>query len=202
MNALTQADRDRLTTAYADALDRHLRYMAEQRDKQTITVQGTQPAKQEIQCRTQGKDSAVQSPRTALSLPGPSVSCCTDTRQPCFASQLGVEVQAVTQAESVICTLVLTGAHRCDISPILRNTRWAEWYQDSSQMHDDDEDGELIVSLPIASLQEAEEALRLTSGVKCSLGRHLCFVLRGEKIVYINLCDSGRGWQELSGSLY
>jgi hypothetical protein len=41
MNTLTQADRDRLTTAYTDALDRHLRYMAEQRSKQTITVQGT-----------------------------------------------------------------------------------------------------------------------------------------------------------------
>jgi hypothetical protein len=69
-------------------------------------------------------------------------------------------------------------------------------------MHDDDEDGELIVSLPIASLQEAEEALRLTSGVKCSFGRQLCFVLRDEKTAYINLCDSGQAWQELSGSLY
>jgi hypothetical protein len=49
MNTLTQADRNKLATAYADALDRHLRYMAEQRANQADTVQGTQPAKQEIQ---------------------------------------------------------------------------------------------------------------------------------------------------------
>ena len=114
---------------------------------------------------------------------------------------LGVEVQAMTQAESVICTLVLTGAHRCDISPVLRGTKWAEWYQDASPLHDDWDD-ELIINVPIASLQEAEEALRLTSGVKCSFGRQLCFVLRDEKTAYINLCDSGQAWQELSGSLY
>jgi len=41
MNTLTQADRDRLTTAYTDALDRHLLFMTQQRAKQTITVQGT-----------------------------------------------------------------------------------------------------------------------------------------------------------------
>jgi len=108
----------------------------------------------------------------------------------------------MTQAESVICTLVLTGAHACDISPVLRGTRWAEWYQDASPMHDD-LDGELIISLPIASLQEAQEALQLTSGVKCSLGRQLCFVSRhGEKIAHVCLADSGKGWQELSGSFY
>jgi len=106
----------------------------------------------------------------------------------------------MTQAESVICTLVLTGVHRWDIRPILRNTRWDNWYQDASPMNDDEEDGELIVSLPIASLQEAQESLQLTSGVKCSLGRQLCFVLRGEKTVCINLCDSGNAWQELSGA--
>ena len=107
----------------------------------------------------------------------------------------------VAQAESVICTLILTGAHPCDISPVLRETRWAEWYHDASQMHAD-LDGELIVSLPIASLQEAQEALQLTSNVKCSLGRQLCFVARGEKIAHVNLSDSGKGWQELSGSFY
>ena len=107
----------------------------------------------------------------------------------------------MAQAESVICTLVLTGAHQCDISPMLRNTKWAEWYQDASPMHDDWDD-ELIVSLPIASLQEAQEALQLTSGVKCSLGRHLCFVSRGEKVSHVNLSDNGNGWQELSGSFY
>ncbi len=42
MNTLTQADRDKLTKAYADALDRHLRYMAEQ---QTMTIKSTQPPK-------------------------------------------------------------------------------------------------------------------------------------------------------------
>jgi len=68
-------------------------------------------------------------------------------------------------------------------------------------MHDD-WDGELIISLPIASLQEAQEALQLTSGVKCSLGRQLCFVSRGEKIAHVCLADSGQGWQELSGSFY
>ena len=107
----------------------------------------------------------------------------------------------MAQAESVICTLVLTGVHRCDISPILRNTRWDEWYQDASPMCND-EDGELIVSLPIISLQEVQEALQLTSGVKCSFGRQLCFISRGEKTAHINLCDSGKGWQELSGSFY
>ena len=107
----------------------------------------------------------------------------------------------MTQAESVICTLVLTGAHACDISPILRNTRWNNWYQDASPMHDD-LDGELIVSLPITSLQEAQEALQLTSGVKCFLGRQLCFVSRGEKTANVHLADSGKGWQELSGSFY
>jgi len=107
----------------------------------------------------------------------------------------------VAQAESVICALVLTGTHACDISPVLRGTKWDEWYQDASQMHDDG-DGELIISLPIASLQEAQEALQLTSGVTCSLGRQLCFVSRGEKIAHINLCDSGKGWDEISGAFY
>jgi hypothetical protein len=68
-------------------------------------------------------------------------------------------------------------------------------------MHDE-EDGELTVSLSIASLQEAQEALQLTSGVKCSFGRQLCLLSRGEKTAHINLCDSGKGWQELSGSFY
>jgi len=45
MNTLTQADRSKLTTAYADALDRHLLFMAQQQANQTTTVQGTQPAK-------------------------------------------------------------------------------------------------------------------------------------------------------------
>jgi len=107
----------------------------------------------------------------------------------------------MAQAESVICTLVLTGAHQCDISPVLRGTMWAEWYQNASRMHEDS-DSELIISLPIASLQEAQEALQLTSGVKCSLGRQLCFVARGEKIAHVHLTDSGKGWQELSGSFY
>ena len=107
----------------------------------------------------------------------------------------------MTQAESVICTLVLTGVHGCDIRLILRNTRWDKWHENASLMHDD-ADGELIVSLPIASLQEAQEALQLTSGVKCSMGRQLCLVSRGEKTAYVNLCDSGKGWQELSGSFY
>ena len=107
----------------------------------------------------------------------------------------------MAQAESVICTLVLTGVHACDISPVLRGTKWAEWYTDASPMHDDGDD-ELIVSLPITSLQEAQEALQLTSNVNCSLGRQLCFVARGEKIAHVNLSDSGKGWQELSGSFY
>jgi len=68
-------------------------------------------------------------------------------------------------------------------------------------MHDD-WDSELIISLPIASLQEAQEALQLTSGVKCTLGRQLCLVSRGEKIAHVYLADSGEGWQELSGSFY
>jgi hypothetical protein len=68
-------------------------------------------------------------------------------------------------------------------------------------MHDDLDD-ELIINVPIASLQEAQEALQLTGGVKCSFGRQLCFVLRDEKTAYINLCDSGQAWQELSGSMY
>lgn len=107
----------------------------------------------------------------------------------------------MAQAESVICTLVLTGVHSCDISPVLRNTKWAEWYQDASPMHDD-WDSLLIISLPIASLQEAQEALQLTSVVKCSFGRQLCLVARGEKTTQVSLCDRGNGWQELSGSFY
>ena len=108
----------------------------------------------------------------------------------------------VTQAESVICTLVLTGAHMCDVNPVLRGTKWAEWYQDASPMHDD-WDSSLIISLPITSLQEAQEALQLTSAVKCSYGRQLCFVARGgEKIAHVHLTESGKGWQELSGSFY
>ena len=108
----------------------------------------------------------------------------------------------MTQADSVICELVLTGSHSCDISPILRNTRWDNWYENASPMHDDWDD-ELIINLPIASLQEAQEALQLTSGVKCSFGRQLCFVARGEKkTAHVNLSDRGKGWQELSGSFY
>ena len=107
----------------------------------------------------------------------------------------------MTQADSVICELDLIGVLRCDISPILRNTRWKNWHENASPMHDDWDD-ELIVSLPITSLQEAQEALQLTGGVKCSFGRQLCFVSRGEKTAHVNLCDSGKGWQELSGSFY
>jgi len=105
------------------------------------------------------------------------------------------------QAESVICTLVLISADRSDVSSALRNTRWSEWYQDASPICDD-EDSELIVSLPIWSLQEAEEALQITSKIPCRLGRQLCFVSRGEKIAHINLCDSGKGWDEISGAFY
>jgi hypothetical protein len=123
------------------------------------------------------------------------VGGCQDLRD------LGVEGQAMTQADSVICTLVLTGVHRCDISPILRNTRWDNWYENASQLNDD-EDGEAIVSLPIASLQEAQEVLQLTSAVSCSMGRTLCFIARGTSTAHINLCDSGKGWQELSGAFY
>jgi hypothetical protein len=107
----------------------------------------------------------------------------------------------MTQADSVICTLVLTGVHGCDISPILRNTRWDNWFENASSLHDD-EDGEAIVSLPIASLQEAQEVLQLTSRVSCSMGRQLCFIARGKTTSHINLCDSGKGWQELSGAFY
>ena len=114
---------------------------------------------------------------------------------------LGVEGETMTQADSVICELDLIGVLRCDISPILRNTRWDNWHENASPLHDDWDD-ELIVSLRITSLQEAQEALRLTGVAKCSLGRQLCFVSRGEKIAHINLCDSGKGWQELSGSFY
>jgi hypothetical protein len=41
MNTLTQGDKDKLTKAYADALNRHLRYIADQ----NRIIQGTQPAK-------------------------------------------------------------------------------------------------------------------------------------------------------------
>ena len=43
MNELTRADRDRLATAHADALDRHLRYMAQEQAKQTTIIQDCQP---------------------------------------------------------------------------------------------------------------------------------------------------------------
>ena len=107
----------------------------------------------------------------------------------------------MAEAESVICTLVLTAVHRSDVSSALRNTRWSERHQDASPICDD-EDSELIVRLSIASLQEAEEALRITSKIPCRFGRQLCFVARGEKIAHVNLCDSGKWWQELSGSFY
>ena len=110
--------------------------------------------------------------------------------------------QIVTQADSVECSLVLTGAHRCDVSGVLRNTRWAEWYQDASPMHDDF-DGELIVTLHAKTLQEVAEVLQLTSKIKCSLGRQLCLASRSEgKSSHVAVCDSGYGWQELSGSFY
>ena len=113
-----------------------------------------------------------------------------------------VETEALTQADSVTCSLVLTGVHRCDVSGVLRNTRWVDWYQDASPMHDDF-DSELIVTLHAKTLQEVTEVLELTSKIKCSLGRQLCFVSRSEdKISHVAVCDSGYGWQELSGSFY
>ena len=108
----------------------------------------------------------------------------------------------MAQADSVTCSLILTGVHRCDVSGVLRNTRWAEWCQDASPMHDDF-DSELIVTLHAKTLQEVTEVLQLTSKVKCSLGRQLCFVSRSEgKSSHVSVCDSGYGWQELSGSFY
>ena len=113
-----------------------------------------------------------------------------------------LETEAVTQADSVNCSLVLTGVHRCDVSGVLRNTRWAEWYQDASPMGDDFDD-ELIVTLQLQTLQEVAEILQLSSKIKCRLGRQLCFASRAEdKISHVSVCDSGYGWQELSGSFY
>lgn len=118
-----------------------------------------------------------------------------------MASSCGGE--AVVQADSVTCSLVMTGVHRCDVSGVLRNTRWADWYQDASPMHDDDCDNELIVTLSAKTLQEVTELLQLTSKIKCSLGRQLCFVARSEdKSAHLSVCDSGHGWQDLSGSFY
>jgi hypothetical protein len=45
MNELPQAHRDILSKAYAKALERHLKYMAQQQAKQTAIVQDCQPEK-------------------------------------------------------------------------------------------------------------------------------------------------------------
>ena len=43
MNELTKEHRDMLNQAYAKALERHLKYMAQQQAKQTTIVQDCQP---------------------------------------------------------------------------------------------------------------------------------------------------------------
>ena len=45
MNELTQEHRDMLNQAYAKALERHLKYMAQEQAKQATIVQDCQPEK-------------------------------------------------------------------------------------------------------------------------------------------------------------